>query len=310
MALGSPTTASLVAFLVVLAFPSNSSASEITVNVREAYGGTDCGSAPKAQLPGDIFLALAKKLDVGDLVRCPVAVGFSGEITRESIRPLREVLSTIRKAAEPSPLVTLNIASPGGDVAAALSFATFLREGKFHDLYVNVTRKGCSSACVFILAGAFHRSVKGPVGVHRPYLSDETVREMGYEDLQQTYDALLPTVRAFFRTVNVRESLADEMWQIPSHRMKFLSATELASFGLSADDLVLTELRNAETRAACGADGPALEEDFLTLWGDCLDTTSGLQSDCATRLAEHPYCPCFAKKHPGLAITCSAGTAR
>lgn len=310
MALGSRTTASLLAFLVVSAFPSYSSASEITVNVREAYGGTDCGSAQKTQLPGDIFLALAQKLDIGPLVRCPVAVGFSGEITRESIRPLREILSTMLKAAQPPPLISLNIASPGGDVAAALSFATFLREGKFHDLYVNVTRKGCSSACVFILAGAFHRSVNGPVGVHRPYLSEETVREMGYEDLQQTYDALLPTVRAFFRTVNVRESLADEMWQIPSHRMKFLSAAELASYGLSADDLVLTELRNAETRAACGADAPALQEDFLKLWGDCLDTSAGLRSDCATRMAEHPYCPCFAKRHPGLEMACSAGTER
>ena len=99
--------------------------------------------------------------------------------------------------------------------AAALSLAGFLREEKLHDVYANVTRKGCSSACVFILASAFHRSVNGPVGVHRPYLSEETVREMGYEDLQQTYDALLPTIRTFFRTVNVRESLADEMWQVP-----------------------------------------------------------------------------------------------
>lgn len=310
MSLRSSAGASLLAFLAVSAVPSTSSAGEVTVDVREAYGGIDCGSAPKARLTGDIFLALAQKLDVGDLVRCPATVGFSGEITRAGVHTLRDVLSTMLKAAKRPPLVVLNIASPGGDVATALSFAGFLRQGRFHDVFVNVTRKGCSSACVFILAGAFHRSVNGPVGVHRPYLSEETVREMGYEDLQQTYDALLPTIRTFFRTVNVRESLADEMWQIPSHRMRFLSDAELESFGLSADDLVLTEKRNAEARAECGVDGPVLEEEFFRIWGACLDASSNFPADCAAKVAEHPYCPCFARKHPERAITCGASTVR
>lgn len=291
--------------LAFFTLPSPSSAAEITVTVRESEDAYACNGAPKSELSGKAFLALASAADIRPYVQCMPAVRFSGEISRSDMQILREVISTVRERGGREDIL-LQLNSNGGDVASALSFADFVRKGEYHFLHAMVLEKDqCISSCVFVLAGAFDRMVAGKIGIHRPYLSADTVREMGYDDLQKTYDALLPKVRAFFRGTNIRESLADDMWQVPSHRVRVLSRDELADYGLSQDDVVLTEQRNAGLRQFCGPDAPAYEEDWNKILGKCVDSKGVLSPTCMEeRLSQHPFCPCYKKSNPDDSPVC------
>jgi hypothetical protein len=284
--------------------PAESVATEITVRVTEVKTEADCfGKVPKPPetiLSARTFLALAATNGARAFGNCPAYIKFSGEITKESMRTLREVVTKLRAAGIKETL--LWVTSEGGDLPAALSFGRFLREGEYHNLEVMVVTR-CNSSCVFLLAGAFKRTPwTGKVGIHRPYLSPTTAREMGYKDLQRAYAGLLPQIKTFLKDANVKESLADDMWQIPSHQLKVLSDEELDAYGLSGNDAVLVEQENAKTRAECGNDAPSFEDDFWTTQMRCNEARGftkegGLDPECIALLEKHPFCPCFMKKY-------------
>lgn len=161
---------------------------------------------------------------------------LSGQITRTDIDELIAIL--VNK--EPNQILVLFLASPGGDWHAAIQLGHLLRsEGG----RVVVTERGCSSACVMVLAGATHRVISGPVGVHRPYPSSTENRS--YADAQRQFRELDDATRRFLAEMNVPPSLFDLMARIPPERIHILTTQELSQFGLSARDPVAEELENA-----------------------------------------------------------------
>jgi hypothetical protein len=115
--------------------------------------------------------------------------------------------------------------SIGGSAPEAIRMGRLLRETGFEAI---VPSNGlCQGACVYLLAAGHKRTVRGAVGLHRPYFSagDSALAEQDHRGIR--YDPM-----AYFREMRVEPRLAEEMLRIEPGRMRLLSARELARYGL------------------------------------------------------------------------------
>jgi hypothetical protein len=125
-------------------------------------------------------------------------------------------------------------------VIAALELGRYLRSIEANVLVVPDAR--CASACVIILAGGSRRTVSGTVGIHRPFI-ERSIRDVTARDVKDVAEQMRATLRSYFQEMNIAERLADDMMVIPSTRMKWLTRSEVDTYGLGADDPVLVETR-------------------------------------------------------------------
>ncbi|MNV84056.1 hypothetical protein D3C71_1779040 [compost metagenome] len=86
----------------------------------------------------------------------------------------------------------------------------------------------CQGSCVYLLAAGRNRSVRGYVGLHRPYfpngdsaLADSSAAGIRYSPA------------AYLKEMNVPTSLLDEMNSTDPTRMRVLTRDELARYGLN-----------------------------------------------------------------------------
>ena len=113
----------------------------------------------------------------------------------------------------------------GGSAPEAMRIGRLLRETGFDVL---VPSDGvCQGSCIYLLAAGHRKSVRGHVGLHRPYFpsGDSALAQAAHQG--QHYSPA-----AYFREMNVPARLADDMQRIEPHRMRVLSAEELAGYGL------------------------------------------------------------------------------
>ncbi|UVE18901.1 hypothetical protein NVV93_05795 [Pseudomonas sp. LS44] len=110
----------------------------------------------------------------------------------------------------------------GGSVVEATRMGRLLREYGFDAL---VPDSGlCQGSCIYLLAAGKQRTVRGPVGLHRPYFpGGDSAR-----DLSTGGD---PT--RYLRDMGVAPSLAQDIQQIPPHKMRVLSAADLTRYRLN-----------------------------------------------------------------------------
>lgn len=127
---------------------------------------------------------------------------------------------------------------PGGDIYEAMIIGNLIRQ---RGIYVSVQPGSkCYSSCVLILAGGVNRAIFGPVGVHRPYLSnvDEDT------DIQEVYRSMIKDLKSYFSSMNVPVSLADLMVSVLPEKMRVLNGDEVA-FYFPAEDPVADEIETA-----------------------------------------------------------------
>jgi len=113
----------------------------------------------------------------------------------------------------------------GGSVPEAIKMGRLLREAGFDAL---VPSTGvCQGTCVYLLAAGRGKTVRGYVGIHRPYYpnGDSALAESAYNGAKYS-----PT--AYFREMNIPTSLAEEMQRTDPKQMRVLSAQELARYRL------------------------------------------------------------------------------
>lgn len=115
--------------------------------------------------------------------------------------------------------------SIGGSVPEAIRMGRLLRETGF-DVIVPSTGL-CQGACVYLLAAGHKKTVRGAVGLHRPYYpaGDSSLAELSHKGIHYN-------PRAYFREMKVAPTLVDEMQRIEPGRMRVLSEQELSRFGL------------------------------------------------------------------------------
>lgn len=297
----------VAAMLSVISFAPRMVSAGITISGREADNASACSSdLPRFELGARAFLDLAKaSSDPRAYGRCMINIRFTGEINRESMTLLRDVLNISFQQVKALG-VGLSLDSPGGDVAEALETANFIRHKQYTRVIATVPKNAdCFSSCVFLLAGSYKRLVLGRVGIHRPYFTAQRARELGYSDTKKAYDDIGGKLTMFVRAANLSDKLVLDMWQTPSHRVKILTDTELQEYGLLDDDAVLVELENAKIREACGNDAPAYREDFeQNVFSPCIENNRVDASCMQERVRVHPYCSCWTKLNPKMALVC------
>lgn len=113
--------------------------------------------------------------------------------------------------------------SIGGSVAEAIRMGRLLRETGFD---VMVPTDGvCQGSCVYLLAAGLNKTVRGYVGLHRPYFPHG---DSAHSAVGSRYS---PT--AYLREMNVPLSLLEDMNSIEPMRMRVLTKDELAKYRLN-----------------------------------------------------------------------------
>ena len=139
-------------------------------------------------------------------------------------------LQTLVERRRQGMVVHLN--SGGGQLVSGVAIGRLLRQMK--GVAVVGSGSSCSSACVYVLAGAPYRVVQpqAVVAVHKPYdPDDDRLPPAERESKQARLDAF---VRAYLKEVNVPPALYDAMLQAPQGRA--LPRAELGWYGLDAND--------------------------------------------------------------------------
>ncbi|MCP1647866.1 hypothetical protein [Pseudomonas nitroreducens] len=112
--------------------------------------------------------------------------------------------------------------SIGGSAAESIKMGRLLRESGFETLVP--TNSVCQGSCVYLLAAGKHRTVRGYVGLHRPYFpAGDSSQAAG------SYNA-----RTYFRDMDIPLELADTMQSIDPQRMRVLTPQELQRYRLGA----------------------------------------------------------------------------
>ncbi|MCY1281665.1 hypothetical protein D9M68_373000 [compost metagenome] len=113
--------------------------------------------------------------------------------------------------------------SIGGSVVEAMRMGRLLRETGFDSL---VPQDGlCQGSCIYLLAAGKQRTVRGPVGLHRPYYP-------GGDSARDQFTRAPDPVR-YLREMGVSPSLAQDMQQIAPARMRALSQADLVRYRLN-----------------------------------------------------------------------------
>lgn len=182
---------------------------------------------------------------------CNMDIKISGEINFTSAEWLESYLHAAKVSRAKIISKTLWIDSPGGDVGFAIAMGTLLRENR---VAISVAKGAqCASACVLIFAGAVRRTAFGKIGIHRPYLISGS-QPISPENVQRDYGAMLGEMRAYLRTMNVSQSLADDMLKIAPSEMRYLSQDGLNNYSLGYVDPVEQETDDLEEARRYGLD--------------------------------------------------------
>jgi hypothetical protein len=161
-----------------------------------------------------------------------LSITVSNSITIKDYVDLMKLAGLIDKRYGTKWLVIADLNTTGGSVDSALKIGSFLRK---KDALANVPRSAiCMSSCVYILAGATHRSVEGIVGIHRPYEPDDQVSSADAQRIK--YKNIGDQIVRYLRDVNISARLYEDSLVISPDRLKILSANELQAYGLNEND--------------------------------------------------------------------------
>lgn len=172
-------------------------------------------------------------VSTGQQGRPLVRIAVSGSISSSDAAKFRSIASALDKIHKQWwAVVDLN--TQGGSVQAALEIGTVLRERTL----AAMVDKGasCMSACVYILAGAPTRIVHehATIGIHRPYDPDD--KEDSVDQQRRKQADLGRRILAYLQAMTIPIRLYEDSIFIPPDRMKILTSSEIASYGLSAND--------------------------------------------------------------------------
>jgi ATP-dependent protease ClpP protease subunit len=159
---------------------------------------------------------------------CVFTVRLRGAINADRVQLLKTALlrrdDSLRATGRPISL-RIDADTHGGSLYAALEIGRMLRQ-ESASIAVGSDAQ-CSSACVFVLMGAPKRRIApgARIGIHRPSLDGDPT--------DATVDALIPQLIDYADEMGVPRRLVDDMMSIPSKTMHYLSARELADYGLT-----------------------------------------------------------------------------
>ncbi len=170
---------------------------------------------------------------------CVAHLSLEGTITPDTAQKFVEVLNSEIRRVNGRVIPHLHIASPGGDVSAAMQIGEVLRKTT-----ASVFSSGpCHSACVFVAVGAVERNLSG-IGVHRPFFAQ--TRANDFVEADQRYKKLIRTVRTYLDEMNISDDLMRIMLAVPPGEMQVLSPVEAKRIGINGIDAAWDEYKTAQ----------------------------------------------------------------
>lgn len=155
----------------------------------------------------------------------------------------------VEKLAREATPTGIYLASPGGNVAEAMRIGALVRrlawetksaEGR--NVPMNM-REGvaasygvrdparnnqCTSACFFIFISGIYRNGHG-IGIHRPFMSVSEIERVPADVAEKMSRNVRTIVELFLRKMGVPVRYADEMYKMPSDRMRWITDEEIAA---------------------------------------------------------------------------------
>ena len=182
---------------------------------------------------------------------CRINIRIRGIINRDGAALFGRLVERLEKSAHRPAAVILN--SRGGDADAAIAIARTIRTstifmsvpGGVQTRVADNDSAVCFSACVVIFGAGYRRDVEfninndtnlpSRLGIHGPGHFDE---KSGNYDTSASNAELMRINRAlkrFFTSIDVRESIVDDMYEVPFDELRLLSEADLASYGLTVN---------------------------------------------------------------------------
>ncbi|WP_146204427.1 hypothetical protein [Massilia glaciei] len=170
-------------------------------------------------------------------------VFFAGSIEPGDASKVQEEFSK----APPANARVILLFSPGGSVKEAMRIGDYLElEEISASILPNMT---CSSSCVLVLAGADEKTIKGRVGIHRPFVTDLS---LGGEAGAATLGRVVEQVKTYLDMKGIAPGLAEDMFSVEPHKIRYLEAEELTRYRLDQTNYLKQERRDIESAKELG----------------------------------------------------------
>lgn len=181
--------------------------------------------------------------------------------------------------------------SEGGDVATAMAIGRRVRQAQIvtgvHEMSI------CASACTLVLAGGVRRYARDEarLGLHRPYFTNpKQATAQGYQSFQSEYNNVIEAHRSYLSEMKIGTGLLENMIQISSDRILWITVAEAERLNLLGEDAVYAEWKRANRIATIGAACVAWEDKYSS---QCfIRSLSGIESfeTCERRTNKPPQC--------------------
>ena len=232
---------------------------------------------------------------------CIVYVSIEGTIVAETPTKLLTILNDETRRINAPVVPYLNIASPGGDVNAAMQIGDLLRK----TTATVVSNGPCHSACVFIAVGGVERNLSG-IGIHRPFFAQTQAKN--FLDADQRYKKMMTAVRTYLNDMNISDDLLRIMIAVPPGEMQVLSSIEAKRIGINGMDPAWDEYITAREARAYGLTSAELRKRKAAIETQCgreelMRSLAELQKreECRANLRERIFWGMSAEKVTQLA---------
>ena len=210
---------------------------------------------PARQVPrGGGSSRVARPVDqrAAETTACAFTVQLRGVIDGSRLHLVRQALqrrATVRRALRRDVDFHVDVDSQGGELFATLEIGRIMRaEGASIAVGKGAS---CLSACVFLLMGAIERHISGGarVGIHRPSLRAPQGGGSRQVSADEIVEAIAEQLVLYAQQMNVPRKIIDDLMLVPPDRVEFLSASALATYGITALDAVALEERRARSQS-------------------------------------------------------------
>jgi hypothetical protein len=182
---------------------------------------------------------------------CAFTVKLRGVIDGSRLQLVRHALqrrNTVRQALHRDVDFHVDVDSQGGEIFATLEIGRIMRaEGASIAVGPGAA---CISACIFLLMGAIERTISGDarVGIHRPSLRAPQEGGPRQASESEIVAAMSEQLVLYAQQMNVPRTIIDALMLVPPDRVKLLSTSELATYGINVLDAVVLEKQRADAQ--------------------------------------------------------------
>jgi hypothetical protein len=179
---------------------------------------------------------------------CVINIRLRGIINREGAELFARLVERLENSSHRPAAVILN--SRGGDADAAINIGRIIRDralfsalpGGVQTRIAEDNAAVCFSACVVIFSAGYRRAAEfnidnnpnlpSRLGIHGPGHYDEKAERYDTAESNAQLIRISSALRKFFKSIDVRDEIVDDMFAVPFDEIRLLSETDLAGYGI------------------------------------------------------------------------------